>query len=237
VDTTTLGSIHFCVCYTFTVTICTFSLPINSFFSFLDVLSVKSYFYIAIWYTSMYKYVIKAHIVPNRCFAYLYNYPSLLIPIIRDLIFHWDITAHVKAVTALYHEGERSSAVVKALCYKPEGRGFETRWGVFFFNLPNPLRPHKVLGFIQLPTEMSTRSRKIMFLSSRGRLTTLPPFVSRLSRQCGILNNSQSYRPPRPVTGIALLYGGGVCFLWDTNWTISTATSSQYLAVNCEPIV
>jgi hypothetical protein len=29
--------------------------------------------------------------------------------------------------------------------------------------------------------------------------------MSRLSRQCGILNISQSYRPPRPTTGIALL--------------------------------
>jgi hypothetical protein len=29
------------------------------------------------------------------------------------------------------------SIVVKALCYKPEGRGFDTRWGEFL-NLPKP---------------------------------------------------------------------------------------------------
>jgi hypothetical protein len=38
------------------------------------------------------------------------------------------------------------------------------------------------------------------------RLTTLPPSMSRLSRQCAILSISQPHRPPRSVMGISSLF-------------------------------
>jgi hypothetical protein len=41
--------------------------------------------------------------------------------------------------------GARGNVVVKVQCYKPEGRGFETRWGDWFFSvyliLPAALGP------------------------------------------------------------------------------------------------
>jgi hypothetical protein len=59
-----------------------------------------------------------------------------------------------------------------------------------------------------------------MFLWSRARpvlkADSSPPFVSRLSRQCGIFNISQPYRSSQPVTGIGLLYY--LVYSLGTNW-------------------
>jgi hypothetical protein len=41
-------------------------------------------------------------------------------------------------------------------------------------------------------------------------LTTLLPSMSRLPTQCGILNTSQSYRSPWPVTGTSFYCKGTV---------------------------
>jgi hypothetical protein len=75
----------------------------------------------------------------------------------------------------------------------------------FVFNLPNPSSRTMALGFTQPVTEINARNRKKSFggveRGHRVRLTSLP-YVSRLYRQCGILNISQPYKPPRPVTEV-----------------------------------
>jgi hypothetical protein len=45
--------------------------------------------------------------------------------------------------------GERGSVVVKALCYKPEGRGFDSQWDEIL-NLPNPSGRTRPWGLLSL---------------------------------------------------------------------------------------
>ena len=50
-----------------------------------------------------------------------------------------------------YYTGARGGVVVKALRYKPAGRGFDSRWGHWNFSVTI------ALGSTQPLTEMSTR--------------------------------------------------------------------------------
>jgi hypothetical protein len=88
--------------------------------------------------------------------SFLITLPS--IPIETDLTLH-----------ILIAKGARGGVVFKALCYKPEVRGFWTRCGeqssLIYLILPAALGP----GGFSASYKMSTRKRKMMFLGSRAR--------------------------------------------------------------------
>jgi hypothetical protein len=98
------------------------------------------------------------------------------------------------------NSGVRGSVVVKALCYKSEGRGFDTRWGEFL-NLPRVY--YSAFNRNEYQKHKNNNVSGGVKCGGCVGLTSLPPSMSRLSRQCGILNISQPYRP---ATGIALLH-------------------------------
>jgi hypothetical protein len=63
-------------------------------------------------------------------------YPEPLESLKCMLLFHEGNRADQKAnfidLDCSLHWGACGSVVVKAQCYKPEGRGFDTQWGEFF---------------------------------------------------------------------------------------------------------
>jgi hypothetical protein len=54
--------------------------------------------------------------------------------------------------------GHAVAYLVEALCYKLEGRRFESRMRWIFFSLPNPSSRTLTLGLTQPLTEVSTRN-------------------------------------------------------------------------------
>jgi hypothetical protein len=69
------------------------------------------------------------------------KHTNLVIPrIVCVVSFYWPVFIVL---------GAGGSLVIKALGYKPEGRGFETRWGEIL-NLPNPSGRTKPWGLLSL---------------------------------------------------------------------------------------
>ena len=64
----------------------------------------------------------------------------------------------IKMPQYCFINGDRCGTVVKVLCYKSEGRWFESRWGHCNFHWYNPTHRTMVLWLTQTLTEMSTRS-------------------------------------------------------------------------------
>jgi hypothetical protein len=117
--------------------------------------------------------------------------------------------------------------VVRALCYKKDGRWFETWWAEWIVSIYLILLATLGSGVYSASNRNEYQKQNVNVSRGGGggglkrsgwvELTTLPPSVSGLSRQCGILNIWQPYRPPRSVTRIALLYAAQIHYnhwLW-----------------------
>jgi hypothetical protein len=98
-----------------------------------------------------YQYTVLIHKIRNsnpQCYGYLKSRTEVSVSIgcsltisgielVRVILMSTLVTFCSIHHVALHHREARCSAVVKALCYKPGGRGFDTRWGEFL-NLSNP---------------------------------------------------------------------------------------------------
>jgi hypothetical protein len=108
--------------------------------------------------------------------------------------------------------GVPGGVVVKALCYKTEGRWFNSPSGNTIFS-----------NYLILPAALGSgvysasyrneyqKQKKCFWAVKSGRCVrlTLPPWADCLDN-VGFSTSQQPYRPPRPVTGTALLNSSGV---------------------------
>jgi len=95
--------------------------------------------------------------------------------------------------------------VVKVLCYKSEGRWFDSRWCHGICHLHNPSDRNMALGSTQPLTEMITRRISWGKSGRCVRLTTLPPSCA-LVMKSGNLKFLEPSEPLQVCKGTDLLY-------------------------------
>jgi hypothetical protein len=95
--------------------------------------------------------------------------------------------------------GHAVAKLVEALFYKPEGRGFDSRWH-------NPSGRTVAMGLTQPLTEMSTRSMSWESRWPVRRTNNLTTFMCRLSWNLGASNSWNPQALSRPLMGLLYLY-------------------------------
>jgi hypothetical protein len=113
--------------------------------------------------------------------------------------------------------------LVGSLSKKSEGRGFDSRRDNRILQFAYLSRRTMALGLTHPLTKPCTRKFSWGLGRSRRVRMTSPQSVSRLSRQCGILNISQPYGLKRRVRAIDVLYVYHVRTSEETHLWASTA--------------
>jgi hypothetical protein len=105
---------------------------------------------------------------------------------------------------------QNSSVAVEALCYKPEGRGFEIRWGEWISSIYLILPAALGLGVYSASSRNEYRKQENNVSRSRARLVCKvdKPYRHLWAICLDNVGSSTSRKPilpPRPVTGIPFL--------------------------------
>jgi hypothetical protein len=142
----------------------------------------------------------------------LQTYITLLLSL--RIILPFLLSHHVHSLwdPYIWRWGHAVAYLVEALCQSGKVAGSSPD-DVDFFSWPNPSSRTMALGSTQPLTGMSTRNLPGVKGGRRIRLTTLPPSVSRLSRENvgASTTHTQPSGPSRPDTGVALPYLTAIC--------------------------